>query len=68
MCIRMYKGLYRVDIEMVGLYEVWGSMSYIAQLSAFILQELKISCIMISLSFSFEHHDYNSTNIYTRYV
>ena len=58
----------RIGIEMVELYEVWESMSSMSQLSAFILQKLKISCIMIGLSFSFEHHDYNSTNIYTRYV
>ena len=55
----MYKDLYRDDIDMVGLYEVLEGMSYIAQLSAFILQKLKISCIRNGLSFSFEHHDYN---------
>ena len=35
---------------------------------AFILQELKISYIKISICFSFEHHDYNSKNIYTEYI
>ena len=43
-------------------------MSYIAQLSAFILQYFKVSCITISISFSFEPYDYNVENIYTYYI
>lgn len=55
----MYKELYYKGIEMVGLDKVWESMSSMALLSAFILQQLKISCITISISFSFEPYDYN---------
>ena len=64
----MYKELYRIDMEMVGLYKVLESMSSIAQLSDFILQKLKISYIRNALCFSFEPYDYNVENIYTRYV
>ena len=35
MCIRMYKGLYSVDIEMVGLYEFWKSIRDKALLRGF---------------------------------
>ena len=38
------------------------------QLSAFILQKLKISYITISICFSFELYDYNVENIYTYYI
>ena len=38
----MYKDLYRIDIEMVGLYDVLESMSSMRQLLAFILQYFKI--------------------------
>ena len=41
LCICMYKELYRIDIEMVELYEVWESMSSMLLLRGFYFDSIK---------------------------